>query len=75
MKSSFIESCINILKKQEIQHEIKVFLKPFLEMILIQLNPYIYLSLFFVTISLLLLVGNFLLLLNVEKQLKLIKES
>ena len=75
MKNSFVESCINILKKQEIQHEIKVFLKPFLEMILIQLNPYIYISLFFVTISLLLLVGNFLLLLNVEKQLKLIKES
>ena len=75
MKNSFAESCINILKKQEIQHEIKVFLKPFLEMILIQLNPYIYISLFFVTISLLLLVGNFLLLLNVEKQLKLIKES
>tara|TARA_B100001540_G_C15780647_1_gene630845 strand:+ start:1442 stop:1669 length:228 start_codon:yes stop_codon:yes gene_type:complete len=75
MKNSFLESCINILKKQEIQHEIKVFLKPFLEMILIQLNPYIYISLFFVTISLLLLVGNFLLLLNVEKQLKLIKES
>ena len=75
MKNSFIESCIGILKKQEIQHEIKVFLKPFLEMILIQLNPYIYISLFFVTISLLLLIGNFLLLLNVEKQLKLIKES
>ena len=75
MKNSFLESCINILKKQEIQHEIKLFLKPFLEMILIQLNPYIYISLFFVTISLLLLVGNFLLLLNVEKQLKLIKES
>lgn len=75
MKNSFVESCINILKKQEIQHEIKIFLKPFLEMILIQLNPYIYISLFFVTISLLLLVGNFLLLLNVEKQLKLIKES
>lgn len=73
MKNSFVESCINILKKQEIQHEIKVFLKPFLEMILIQLNPYIYISLFFVTISLLLLVGNFLLLLNVEKQLKNIK--
>tara|TARA_A100001015_G_scaffold321506_1_gene452619 strand:+ start:1411 stop:1635 length:225 start_codon:yes stop_codon:yes gene_type:complete len=73
MKNSFLESCINILKKQEIQHEIKVFLKPFLEMILIQLNPYIYISLFFVTISLLLLVGNFLLLLNVEKQLKNIK--
>ena len=75
MKNSFLESCIGILKKQEIQHEIKVFLKPFLEMILIQLNPYIYISLFFVTISLLLLIGNFLLLLNVEKQLKLIKES
>ena len=48
------QKCFEFLKKEEVKTEIKLFMKPFIDLIIQELYPYIYLSLLFVIISLIL---------------------
>ena len=47
----FFRKCLDILKKEEVKDEIKMFMKPFIDMMLNELYPYIYLSLLSVLVS------------------------
>jgi hypothetical protein len=60
----FLNKCLNILKQKEVQREIKAFMKPFIDIILNELYPYIYLSILFVLVSFFLILGIFILLLR-----------
>ena len=60
----FFNKCLDILKQQEVQGEIKAFMKPFIDMILNEIYPYIYLSVLFVLVSFFLILGIFILLLR-----------
>ncbi len=60
----FFNKCLDILKQEQVQNEIKTFMKPFIDMILNQIYPYIYLSLLFVLVSFFLILGIFILLLR-----------
>lgn len=60
----FFHKCLDILKKDEVQYEIKTFMKPFIDMMLNELYPYIYLSILFVLVSFFLILGIFILLLR-----------
>jgi hypothetical protein len=64
MKEVIVEKCLSILRKPEIKAEIKEFIKPIIDLLLQQIYPYIYLSLIFVIISFLLILGIFVLLLR-----------
>ena len=64
MKEVIVEKCLSILRKPEIKAEIKEFIKPIIDLLLQQIYPYIYLSLLFVIISFLLILGIFVLLLR-----------
>lgn len=63
-KDIFIEKCLEILRKPEVKREIKIFLKPIVDLVLQEVYPYIYLSLIFVIISFLLTLGIFVLMLR-----------
>lgn len=63
-KDVFIEKCLEILRKPEVKREIKIFLKPIVDLVLQEVYPYIYLSLIFVIISFLLTLGIFVLMLR-----------
>lgn len=63
-KDVFIEKCLDILRKPEVKREIKLFLKPVVDLVLQEVYPYIYLSLIFVIISFLLTLGIFVLMLR-----------
>ncbi len=67
MPSSIIQSCKDILKSKEVQQQITIFLKPFINCILNEIYPYIYLSILLVFICFFLLLAIFLLLLKREK--------
>lgn len=67
MHSSIIQSCKDILKSKEVQQQIAIFLKPFINCILNEIYPYIYLSILLVFICFFLLLAIFLLLLKREK--------
>lgn len=64
MKDYIVRECINVLRRDDVKEEVKSFVKPLLTMFLDQIYPYIYLCLFLVVISFLLVLGTFILLIK-----------
>lgn len=62
MKDAIIEQCLLILRRDDVGKEIKKMITPLIELILIEIYPYLYISLIFVVISFLLHLGIFILL-------------
>jgi hypothetical protein len=63
-KEKLLNNCLDILKRDDVKHEFKKLMSPLIEMILQDLYPYIFLSIIFVFISFLLILGIFILLLR-----------
>ena len=42
MKDSLVNQCLDILKRDDIKSEFKMLLKPVIDFILYEINPYIY---------------------------------
>ena len=64
MKESLINECVGILKRKDVKEEIKELFRPIIDLILQEIYPYILLSMLFVIISFLLILGIFILLLR-----------
>lgn len=64
MREQFIEQCLLILSRDDVKKELKELFKPLVSLIVQEIYPYIYLSLVFVIISFLLILGIFYLLLR-----------
>jgi hypothetical protein len=64
LKNTLIQECIDILKRDDVKSEFKTFITPVIDIILAQINPYLYLCMMFVIISFLLHLGIFVLLLR-----------
>jgi hypothetical protein len=45
MKESLIQQCLDILKRDDIRNELKMLLKPVIDFILYEINPYLYIIL------------------------------
>jgi hypothetical protein len=44
MKDSLVQQCLDILKRDDIKNEFKMLLKPLVDFILYEINPYIYIT-------------------------------
>ena len=44
MKNSLVQQCLDILKRDDIKNEFKSILKPIIDFILYEINPYIYIT-------------------------------
>ena len=75
IKETLLNKCLNIFKRDDVKKEIKEIMKPVIDMILKEIYPYIYLSLIFVIISFLLILGIFLILVRSKTLLKIIKNK
>ena len=64
LKNSLIQECIGVLKREDVKAEVKTFVSPIIDLILVQIYPYLYLCMMFVIISFLLHLGIFILLLR-----------
>ena len=64
IKNTIIQECIDVLKRDDVKNEFKTFITPIIDIILAQINPYLYLCMMFVIISFLLHLGIFFLLLR-----------
>ena len=64
IKETLIQECLILLKRQDVKDEIKSLMRPVIDMLLRQITPYIFLSITFVFISFLLILGIFILLLR-----------
>tara|TARA_X000001036_G_scaffold418943_1_gene438277 strand:+ start:182 stop:409 length:228 start_codon:yes stop_codon:yes gene_type:complete len=63
-KDKIIEECLDILNRDDVKNEFKNIMRPIIEMLLKDIYPYIYLSIIFVIISFLLILGIFVLLMR-----------
>jgi hypothetical protein len=44
MKETLVQQCLDILKRDDIKNEFKMLLKPIIDFILYEINPYIYIT-------------------------------
>ena len=73
IKEKILNECLNIFKREDVKDERKEIMKPVINMFLKEIYPYIYLSLIFVIISFLLILGIFLILVRTKTLLNIIK--
>ena len=71
VRESLINECKSILSRQDINEEIKNLFKPIINHILHEIYPYIFLSMIFVFISFMLILGIFVLLLRNKFNMKI----
>jgi hypothetical protein len=64
LKDAIIQECLILLKRNDVKDELKKLFTPIIDLIIIQIYPYLYLCLMFVLISFLLHLGIFILLLR-----------
>ena len=64
MKDSLIKQCLDILKTDDIRHEIKIIFSPVTELILNEMYPYIYIIIFLVFLIFVLILANLLILIT-----------
>jgi hypothetical protein len=67
LKDTIINECVGLLKREDVKDELKKLFSPIVDILIIQIYPYIYLCLIFVIISFLLHLGIFFLLLKGSK--------
>jgi hypothetical protein len=70
MKNSLLDQCLNILKKKDIQDEIKVICRPLIELLIQNIYPYIYLFILLVLLIFILILLNFILQIYILLRLK-----
>ena len=70
MKNTLINQCLEIIRRDDVKNELKNLMTPLIEAILVEIYPYIYLSLIFVIISFLLHLGIFILLIRNKSPFK-----
>jgi hypothetical protein len=44
MKDTLVQQCLDILKRDDIKNEFKMLLKPVIDFILYEINPYVYIT-------------------------------
>jgi len=64
IKTTIINECLNTLKRDDVKDQLKNLMQPIVDMVISKLYPYIFLSIIFVSISFLLILGTFILLLR-----------
>ena len=67
IRSIIVDQCLEILKREDVKTELKSVIKPMISILLQEIYPYIFISLMFVLISFLLILGIFIFLLRIKK--------
>tara|TARA_Y100000389_G_scaffold144574_1_gene142943 strand:- start:1293 stop:1553 length:261 start_codon:yes stop_codon:yes gene_type:complete len=68
-KNLLVNECLDIMKRNDVKNQLKDLLKPLINTILLDIYPYIVLSILFVLISFLLTLGIFVMLIKYQKKL------
>ena len=66
-KEAIVNECLEVLGRDDVKDEIKELFVPIIDLLLKEIYPYIFLSMLFVVISFLLILGIFVLLLRNNK--------
>ena len=63
-KEFFINQCLELLRRQDIKQELKDLMKPLIEMMFVQIYPYIFIFVSFSLLTFFLMLGIFILLMR-----------
>ena len=66
-KETIVNECLEVIGREDVKDEIKQLFVPIIDLLLKEIYPYIFLSMIFVVISFLLILGIFILLLRNNK--------
>jgi len=66
----FLSKCANELQKKKVKNELRKLIKPLVDIILKDLYPYLYLSISFIFICFILILGIFFQLMRINKRLQ-----
>jgi hypothetical protein len=64
MKQIIVDQCLELLSRDDIKIQMKQLFTPIIRMLLDEMYPYVYLSIIFILICFILILGNFVLLLR-----------
>ena len=64
IKETIVNECLNVLHREDVKKEFKELMRPLIDLLIKEIYPYIFLSIIFVFISFLLILGIFILLLR-----------
>jgi hypothetical protein len=71
--SSFVQQCLDILKREDIKHECKLLLSPIMDFILYEINPYIYITVTLIFMIFIMILAILVLLIIILRNKTLIK--
>jgi hypothetical protein len=61
-KEKIIKQCLTFMKREDVKDELKNLMRPMIDMILQEIYPYLYISLIFLLINFILILGIFVIL-------------
>ena len=64
MPNSLLHDCLSLFEKYDFKEEMRILLRPFIDLILQEIQPYIYLTIIFICLCFLLILGIFILLIH-----------
>lgn len=67
---SILQNCVKILEQKNMKEEINILFRPVIELILVEIYPYVYISFIFIIISFLLILGIFIILIRSNYSIK-----
>jgi hypothetical protein len=65
MKDTIVQQCLDILKRDDVKNEFKILLKPVIDFILYEINPYIYMTVLLVFMIFIMILAILLILLYI----------
>jgi hypothetical protein len=63
-KEKIIKQCLTFMKREDVKDELKNLMRPMIDMILQEIYPYLYISLIFLSVNFILILGIFVILLR-----------
>lgn len=63
-KELIVKECLGVLKRDDVKQHIQELFHPIIDMLMVEIWPYIFISMIFVVVSFLIILGNFVLLLR-----------
>ena len=70
--SPLLKQCLDILKREDVKNELKELFKPIINLILFEINPYIYIILILVFLIFIMILSNLVILISILRNNKLI---
>jgi hypothetical protein len=74
MKESIVQQCLDILKRDDIKHELRLLFRPIVDLILYEINPYIYITIILVFLIFIMILAILILLILVLRNKSLISK-